>query len=156
MELVKGITSHGQEPGVRESLQRKGAVVSGWVHDHLHGIVVVMGLSQLALGFWMAASPSSFFAVLGGFGAENAHYVRDVSTVYLALGAALLVAAARPSWRAPVLFVATLQYAVHALNHLKDVGNADPGWIGPVDVATITAAAGVFGCLFWIAREEGR
>lgn len=72
-------------------------------------IVAAAGLSQLVLGAWMAAAPSNFFRVLGGFGAGNAHYVRDVSTIYLALGVALVVSVRRPAWRAPILFVAALQ-----------------------------------------------
>ena len=131
--------------------------MSRWVHDHQLGILVVLGISQLALGLWMAASPTNFFEVLGGFGPENAHYVLDVSTVYLALGAGMLVAAARPSWRPAVLFIAALQYGIHAFNHLKDVGDADPSWIGPVDFATSAATAVLFEYLFWIAnREKGR
>lgn len=130
--------------------------MSRWVPDHLRGIVVAVGASQLALGLWMAAAPSNFFAVLGGFGAENAHYVRDVSTVYLALGAGMLVAATRPPWRRAILFVAALQYGVHSLNHLKDVGDAHPSWIGPVDFATTAATALLFGYLFWIAKVEER
>jgi len=128
--------------------------VKGWVHARMPAIVVGLGVSQIGLGLWMAISPESFFDVLGGFGAENPHYVRDVSTVYLALGAALLVAARRPAWRAPVLLVAALQYGIHALNHLVDIGEADPSWVGPLDAVTMVATAALFAYVFVVARAD--
>jgi hypothetical protein len=53
--------------------------------------LLALGVSQLGLGMWMAASPRTFFH-LAGFGVRNDHYVRDVSTFYVALGAVLLAA----------------------------------------------------------------
>jgi hypothetical protein len=37
-----------------------------------------------------------------------------------------------------------LQYGLHALNHLLDIGDADPGWVGPFDFITLAAVAAVF------------
>ena len=126
----------------------------GWVRRHLRVIVAWIGVAQLAFGLWMAISPATFFDTVGGFGAENHHYVRDMSTVYLALGLALLVAARRPGWAAPVLLVAALQYGIHAVNHLLDVGEADPSWVGPFEVVTIAVGTAVLAYLFDLAREE--
>ena len=89
---------------------------------------------------------------MGGSGGANAHYVRDVSTVYLALGAAMLAAANRPTWRAPVLFVSALQYGIHTVNHLKDLEDADPPWVGPVDLATLAASGVLLTYLAWVAN----
>jgi hypothetical protein len=112
--------------------------------------LLVLAASQLGLGAWMAAAPRSFFDAIGGFGAFNDHYVRDVSTWYLALGAALLVAWRRPPWRVPVLALALAQYALHAVNHLVDAGDADPSWVGPADAAALAAGALAFGLLLAI------
>ena len=92
----------------------------------------------------------------GGFGPFNDHYVRDVSTFYLALVLALVVASRRPSWRAPVLWVALLQYAFHAVNHVVDVGDAEPGWVGPADVISLAIGAAAFALLLAAGNRTGR
>ena len=50
----------------------------------------------------------------------------DLATFYLALGAVALVAVRRTSWRVPVLTLALIQYALHSLNHLIDIGDVRP------------------------------
>ena len=77
----------------------------------------------------------------------------DVATWYLALGAATLLAVRRASWRVPVLALALIQYALHSLNHLIDIGGADPCWIGPADFASLLLTALLLGGCF--ARERG-
>jgi hypothetical protein len=116
-------------------------------------VFVILGASQLALGGFQAIAPGPFFDALGDFGARNDHYIRDVSSLYLALGVVLLVAAARPSWRVPVLTFATIQYALHSLNHLLDVDEADPGWIGPFDFVSLALFAALLG---YFLRESAR
>jgi hypothetical protein len=107
--------------------------------DRLGVVLVVLGASQLLLGGWQALAPGSFFDTIGGFGPENPHYLRDVSTFYLALGALLVVSARVVSWRVPALAFAALQYALHTVNHLVDVGDASPSWVGPADAAALAA-----------------
>ena len=118
--------------------------------------VLALGVVQLARGVWMAAAPRSFFDAIGGFGSFNDHYVRDVATIYLAIGVALVVAWRRPSWRVPVLAVAVLQYGFHAVNHLVDVGEADPSWAGPVDLVALLLGAGALGLLLVAAVRSRR
>jgi hypothetical protein len=110
----------------------------------LRPILIVLGLGQLGLGAVMAIAPGTFFDALADFGVRNDHFLRDVATFYLALGVVLLVAVDRPSWRAPTLVFGALQYGLHALNHLLDIGDADPGWVGPFDFITLAAVAAVF------------
>jgi hypothetical protein len=130
--------------------------VNDVVRAKLAGIIAVAGVLQLAFGVWMAVAPANFFRVLGGFGAENVHYVRDVSTIFLAVGVVLLLAAGRPAWRRPVLLVVALQYVAHAVNHLADIGAGDPRWIGPFDFALIARNAALFFSLFVLANEGTR
>ena len=118
--------------------------------------MLVLGVSQLGLGVWMAAAPRSFFDAIGGFGAFNEHYLRDVSTFYLALGVALVVAWRRPAWRVPVLWIAVLQYAFHVVNHVVDVGDAEPGWVGPFDVISLAAGAVAFALLLAASSNRRR
>jgi hypothetical protein len=123
----------------------------------LKPLLVVFGATQLALGLFMAVAPGAFFDSIGPFGARNDHYVRDVSTFYVALGLAGLVAARRPSWRVPVLALATAEFALHAINHLVDIGKSDPGWAGPADFALIAASTLLLAWMTRVAaRDEGR
>jgi hypothetical protein len=123
---------------------RASAVTAGtWA---LAGVQLVLGLSQ-------AAAPGRFYDAVANFGARSDHTLRDVSTYYLASAVALAVAARRPSWRAPVLAVVGLQYVLHALNHLLDVGDADPSWVGPFDLASLAVGAALIG---WLYREACR
>jgi hypothetical protein len=119
----------------------------------LRTLIVVAGAYHLALGAFMVVAPKTFYDKLGPFGPYNDHYVRDNSAFYLALGVALLVAVARVRWQVPLLALATLQYGLHVLNHIWDIDDADPTWVGPVD-AVVLALIGVF--LWWLMREAGR
>ena len=100
----------------------------------------------------MALKPRSFFDAIADFGAYNSHDLRDISTWYLAIGLALVLAATRPAWRVPLLVFAGFQSASHADNHLIDVGDSEPSWVGPVDFATLAVATAVLAALAWLAR----
>jgi hypothetical protein len=99
--------------------------------------VAALAATNLVLGLWMVLAPRSFYDAIGPFGPFNAHYVRDVSTWQLAFGGALAVAVRRPSWRAPLLGFAVLQFGLHTLNHVVDIGDADPRWVGVFDAVTL-------------------
>ena len=107
------------------------------VRDRLGPLFALLGASHLALGAVMAAFPKFFFEEVGPYGTRNDHYTRDLSTFYLALGAVTLVAWKRPSWRVPVLVFSLAQYALHAVNHLIDVGDANPEELGPVNLISL-------------------
>jgi hypothetical protein len=115
---------------------------------------------QLGLALFMAVSAHGFYKAVGPFGAFNGHYIHDVSTFYAALGVGLLVAALRRDWRVPVLAIATIQYALHSVNHLVDIGKADPAWNGYFDFFSLAAATGLLAWM-WLrsarsARAPGR
>ena len=74
----------------------------------------------------------------------------DLATWYLASGAAVVAAVTRPSWRVPVLFLVAVQYALHSVNHLIDVGETDPGWLGPFNLVALALATVL---LVWMLRE---
>lgn len=119
--------------------------------------LLALAASSILLGLWQVLAPGSFFDAIADFGPRNDHDLRDVASFYLAAGIALAIAAGRPSWRAPVLALVTLQYGIHALNHLLDVGDADPSWIGPLDAALLIATTGLLAVLLRAAlRDEER
>jgi len=105
---------------------------------------------QLGLALFMAASPHGFYTAVGPFGAFNGHYIRDVSTFYATIGVGLLVAIRRVSWRVPVLALTTIQYALHSVNHLIDIGRAHPAWNGYFDFGSLAAATVL---LAWLWRK---
>jgi hypothetical protein len=114
-------------------------------------LLIAFGIGQLVLGLLLWLTPGFFYDEIGPFGARNDHYMADVATFYLALGTATLVSVRRVSWRVPVLALALVQYTLHSLNHLIDIGESDPGWIGPADFVSLTLGALL---LAWMLRQE--
>ena len=119
-------------------------------------LLVVFGLTQLALGLFLALAPGAFFDAIGPFGTRNDHYMRDLATFYIALGVAGLVAVRRPGWRVPVLALATIEFVLHAINHLADIGEADPKWNGPATFVAVAASAVLLGWMLRVAAREER
>ena len=115
--------------------------------------LLALAATQMAIGLWQAIDPGSFYDALANFGPRSDHALRDTATFYLAAGIALYVAANRPAWRVPVLTLVGLQYAFHTVNHLIDVGDSDPSWVGWFDFASL-AGAGLL--IAWALREAAR
>jgi len=116
-------------------------------------LLLIFGVGQVALGLLMVAAPGTFFEEVGPYAPRNDHYIRDLSTFYLALGGAAVVAWRRPSWRTPVLALALIQYTLHAVNHLVDVGEANPERLGPINLALLGVTAALLG---WGLRQSLR
>jgi len=109
-------------------------------------LLIAFALGQLLLGLLLWLAPGFFFDEIGPYPPRNDHYMADLASFYLALGAVALVAVRRKSWRVPVLTLALVQYAFHSLNHLIDIGEADPSWLGPANFASLLLA--------WMLRRE--
>jgi hypothetical protein len=119
----------------------------------LPALLTVFGAAQLVLALLQAFFPGTFFADIGPYGPRNDHYLGDVASFYAALGVVSLVAARRASWRIPVLAFAFLQYALHSVNHLVDIGEAHRDWLGPANFAALLATTALLG---WMLREAAR
>ncbi len=113
--------------------------------------LLAFGIYQIALGLFMVIAPGTFFDELAAFGARNDHYIRDLATFELPLAVLFLVAAFRPGWRVPALAFGALHWALHAVSHLLDIGDADPEWLGPFDFIAITIGTALLGGLLWWA-----
>jgi hypothetical protein len=116
----------------------------------------VFAAVQLGLALFMAVSPHGFYTDVGPFGAYNGHYVRDVASFYGAIGVGLALAIRHVSWRAPVLAVTTIQYGLHSVNHLLDIGKAHPAWNGYFDFGSLAAATVLLAWLWRTATLEAR
>jgi UPF0716 family protein affecting phage T7 exclusion len=119
----------------------------------MRALLILFAAGQLVLGALLWLAPGFFHDEIGPYGARNDHYMGDLATWYLALGAAVLVAVRRTSWRVPVLALALLQYALHSVNHLIDVGEADPEWLGPGNLVALVLTVLLLG---WMLRTESR
>jgi hypothetical protein len=115
--------------------------------------LIAFAAYQFAVAALMVFAPHTFFTDIGPFGVQNDHYLRDTATFNAAFGAALAVAYWRVAWRTPVLCCVALQFVLHSINHLADIGSAHPHWLGPADFISLSLATAV---LVWLARESTR
>lgn len=115
--------------------------------------LIAFAAYSFAVAALMVFAPHLFFTDIGPFGVQNNHYLRDTATFNAAFGVALVVAYRRVEWRTPVLCCIALQFALHAINHLVDIGAAHPHWLGPADFISLALATVA---LTWLARESTR
>jgi hypothetical protein len=123
----------------------------------LRTILLVAAVYHLLLGAFMFLAPGAFYDSLGKFPPENHHYIKDVSTFYIALGLVLFVSVRRRTWRVPLLLFATFEYALHALNHLVDVDEASSaftGWFDFFSLALITLILAAIATFAWRVHPE--
>jgi hypothetical protein len=118
-------------------------------------LLLAFAIGQLVLGLLLWLTPGFFHDTIGPYGPRNDHYMGDVASWYLALGAVALVALRRESWRIPVLAFAFVQYALHSINHLIDVGEADPSWLGPANLASLVLTTLLLGWMLRTRQEAG-
>jgi hypothetical protein len=119
----------------------------------MKALLAVFGAVQLVLGLLLWLAPGFFFDEIGPYGVRNDHYMGDLATWYIALGAATLVAVRHARWRVPVLAVALIQNTLHVVNHAIDVGNADPEWLGPANLVSLTLTSLLLAWMLKVARE---
>jgi len=120
----------------------------------LRQALFLLAIVQLLLGAFLVIAPGSFADNIAPFGSgADDHFLRDIGTFYLAMGAALLLAVGRRSWRVPVLFLVALQYGIHTLNHLVDIADTDPGWLGPFNFVSLLLLTLVTG---WVLHGAAR
>jgi hypothetical protein len=119
----------------------------------LRAILLFVGAYHLVTGALALVAPGTFFDEIGRYGVENLHYVGDVGAFTAAAGFGLIVAAYRPSWRAPILWVGAVWYGVHALNHAFDTDEARSTARGVAD--TLLLALGALGSAY-LARVAER
>jgi hypothetical protein len=113
--------------------------------------LLILGLTQLVIGAWLVIGPDSFIDAIAPFGPADDHFLRDLGTFQAGTGIALLAAAGRPAWRAPILFAAFVASALHTVNHLFDIGETDPGWLGPANFIALVGLTATYLYLMRVA-----
>jgi hypothetical protein len=106
--------------------------------DPAGAVLLVVGLTLLPAGLLAFFAPGAFYDTIAGYPPENSHVLRDIGSFQVALAAAALAAWRRPAFRTPVLGLLALQFALHTVSHVIDVGESDPAWQGPVTLAALT------------------
>ncbi len=86
--------------------------------------LLVFGLIGLANALWMLVGPMHWYtelpAAVPDTGPFNPHFVRDIGCAFLATSFALIWAAWSPRYRLPLVGVAALFLATHAILHAYD------------------------------------
>ena len=118
--------------------------------------VALLAVYSLGIALVMAAAPHAFFTGIGPFGPRNDHYIRDTATFSAAIGVGLAISLGRRSWRVPMLAIATVQFALHSVNHLLDITDAHPAWVGYFDFFALAAATLQLAGLTWVALAMAR
>ena len=103
--------------------------------DLTGALLLLVAAAQILPGLIAFFAPGVFYDQFAPYPPENHHVLQDVGSWQVALGLAALVAARRPSWRVPMLAILVVQYTLHTISHLIDVGESDPSWNGPVVLA---------------------
>jgi hypothetical protein len=120
---------------------------------------LVFGVAAVANGCFMLVSPASWYFAVPGVtttGPFNQHFLRDIGLIFLFIGAAFIVGAARPAYRVPLWGAASLWLAGHALFHLWEVA---VGICGPSALArdfpavTLPALLGA-ALTLWAVRDR--
>ena len=117
-------------------------------------VLFVVGVQQLATGVLAFVAPGTFYDVLAGFPPQNDHFVMDLGSWMIALGAIALYGARRESWRAPLLGLLALQYGLHTVPHVLHVDDAQETWQGWFALVALAAGALLLAGLF--LRERAR
>jgi predicted anti-sigma-YlaC factor YlaD len=91
-------------------------------------LLAFLGAGSLVNGAWMLLDAAGWFErVASDVSPFNVHFVRDIGAAYLASGVALLWAAWRPAWRLPLVAVAAIFHALHAVGHVRETASGELG-----------------------------
>lgn len=123
------------------------------------GLAVLLGIAMEANGVFMLVAPEAWYFVVPGVtatGPFNQHFVRDIGLIFLFLGSAMLIGAARPRLRVLMWGAAAVWLWGHALFHLWEVavGICAPSVIIQ-DFPAVTLPAIIAALLtLWAARQR--
>lgn len=115
--------------------------------------LVAFGLYLVAIALFAVIAPAAFFDELGRFGPRNDHYIHDVAAFQAAVGLLMLAAVRRPTWRVPALAVASLQFGLHAASHAADLPDAEPRWVGVLELIGLALGTAA---LVWLLVRANR
>lgn len=122
--------------------------------DVVTAVLVVVGASQVLTGVIAFFAPDTFYDIVASYPPMNEHFLMDVGSWQIVLGALAVFGARRADWRAPLLGFLALQYALHLVPHLihfDDAEKAGHAWFAAIALGATTV---LLGALF--LRERSR
>ena len=122
-------------------------------HAVMRLLLIVFAAGQLLLGLLLWLTPGFFYDEIGPYPPRNDHYMADVATFYLALGAVALVSVSRERLARPRPHPRADPVRLHSLNHLIDIGESHPGWLGPANFVSLVLTTVLLG---WMLTRERR
>lgn len=87
-------------------------------------VAMILGLLAEFNGIFMLVSPADWYVAVPGVtttGPFNQHFIRDIGLIFLFIGTALLVGAAKPQQRVLLWTIPTLWLWGHACFHFWEV-----------------------------------
>ncbi|HEX2084652.1 MAG TPA: hypothetical protein VHF89_03140 [Solirubrobacteraceae bacterium] len=117
-------------------------------------VLLLVGAIQVATGILALAGPGAFYDAIAGYPPQNDHFVMDLGSWQIALGAITLYGARRADWRLPLLGFLALQYVLHTIPHALHAGDSDPEWHGVFGLVAQALGALLLAGLF--LRERAR
>jgi hypothetical protein len=114
----------------------------------IRAVLLVVGVSQLAVGVLAFFAPGAFYDLIASYPPENGHFLKDIGSWNVALGAIALYGAGRPDWHVPLLGFLALQYGLHTVSHIIDLNEAEEDWQGWFALLTQGLGAIVLSALF--------
>jgi hypothetical protein len=120
---------------------------------------VVLGAALQANGVFMLVAPDSWYFAVPGVtttGPFNPHFVRDIGLIFLLIGGAFLVGAARPHLRVVLWAIPSIWLLGHVLFHFWEVavGICAPSAI-PRDFPAVTLPALIgIGLTLWAISQS--
>jgi hypothetical protein len=122
------------------------------------GAAILMGLVALANGTFMLVAPEHWYVLVPGVtttGPFNQHFIRDIGLIFLFVGAAFLLGAAKSEYRVVLWAAPTLWLAGHALFHIWEVAAgicAPSALLRDFPAVTLPAIIGA-GLTLWAVRD---
>jgi di/tricarboxylate transporter len=110
-------------------------------------VAIVVGTTFVVQGTWAFVDPRSFYDTLATFEPYHPHFLRDIGTALVGVGAAAVVAALHPRPLVAGLAGLTAFQVLHLVSHVIDIDRGgNPGTDIPLFslLASLTAAALVF------------
>lgn len=124
------------------------------------GTAITLGILAGLNGLYMLWSPADWYFAVPGVtttGPFNQHFIRDIGLIFLFMGTAFLIGAARAQYRIVLWATSTLWLWAHALFHFWEVA---VGICGPDalarDFPAVTLPAILAALLTWWAIAEAR
>jgi hypothetical protein len=120
------------------------------ISDRLARLVAwVAAAFWLVFGVWAFVDPASFFDQIATFEPYNEHFLHDVGSFQIGLGAALVFALLRWNALAAALGGTAVGSVIHVVSHVMDSDkggrDSDPVGLGILALATVVATLAVRG-----------